>query len=234
MPRINRKTAGPKKATVMRKRTALATKAFVKKAIKGSQETKHNDSQRIEQNSNTVGIPYYQDDFMTMTYGSDGGQANYEGNKVTNVGLSIKWILNNNSAIGIFARVLVLTNRLGRTNTDYRNGTNIFDFDGNNQSTTGTLYDMHRMISREQYIVHFDRVYKLGSSSADASNFLNGKFYLPMKGQTKYDIAGGVTTTEPLLNNKVLLIITAEGPNDTGLGVITECTSNGRYYYKDA
>lgn len=231
MPRIYRK----KKSTGMKKKTALATKAFVQKAIKGSQETKYNDSFRIEQTSSTVGVPYYQDDFMTVSVAQNGnGQGFLIGNRAKNIGMMFKWIVNNNStAVGMFARVLILTNRLGRTNTDYRNGTGIFEVDGQNQNTSGTLHDMQYNISKEQYIVHYDKVFKLGTSSQDASNFLHGQHYLPMKGVAKYDITTG-SFIEPLVNNKVLLIIVAEAPNDGSIGVTAECTTQGRYYYKDA
>lgn len=233
----NKRTGKPlRRSRKSKAAVQVATKAFVKKAIKGSQETKYNDSQRIEQTSTSVGIPYYQDDMMTI--GSVGGsltpQGTLLGNIVSPIGLSVKWCLHNNSTtIGLFYRVLVLTNKLGSSNTEYRNGTNIFDFDGENQSSTGTLYDMQRMINKERYIVHYDQVGKLGTSPADTASYAHGRLYIKMSGKTRYDNfqSGPV---EPTTMNKVVLILTAEAGNDAALGVITECTTSCRWYYKDA
>lgn len=217
-----------------KKSNAVATKAYVKSVVAKNVETKVNDSFRLEQTSTTIGVPYYQDDMMTLS-NQEQTDSGILGSTVKNIGLSMKFIANNNSnSIGCFIRVLLLTNKLGKTNTDYRNGTNIFDFDGTNQSTTGALIDMHRMISKSQYIVHYDRVFKLGTSPADASQFLHGSFYLPMKGTSRYDQLQTTNTTEPYLNNKVLLILAAEAPNDLGIGTTIECSTTCRFYYKDA
>lgn len=208
------------------------TKAFVKSAIKGTQETKYSDSQRLEQTSSTIGTIYYQDDMMTLDNNTT--TSGKIGSLVNPLGMDLRWIVNNNSnAIGVFYRVLLLTNKLGRNNTAYRTGTGIFDVDGENQSISGTLYDMHRKINKDLYTVHYDQVYRLGTSAADASNFHNGKVYHKMSGKVRYDVQSGSPGAEPDTNNRVFLIITVEAPNDLALGIVTECTSNCRFYYKD-
>lgn len=233
MPRTKKVSKMASARKYAKKKVEVATKAYVQRAIKGTQETRYNDSQRLEQNSSTIGTPYFQDDMMVLNTATvSAGQGGLVGDQIQAVGMSLKLVLNNNSnAIGTFARILVLNNKLGPSNIGYRTGVNIFDFDGQNQSTTGTLYDLNRMINKDLYSVHYDRVIKLGTSPADASSFYHTKIWIPMKGKCRYESTGG--NADVSVNNKVLLVIVCEAPNDLGLGVITECTSSCRFYYKD-
>jgi len=218
---------GARKTT---KKTALATKAYVKKHLEANTETKIVDWSKIETTSNTLGTPMFLDDIMSIGLGDR--VSSRIGREVFARGIRFSFVLNNNATVGVLARVLFLVNKIGRNYTAYRAGTEIFDDNVSNDSTTGTLYDMTRRINKDRYRVLSDKIYKLGSSAADGSNFLQKKLWLPMKNKLIYD--NTTAASVPELNNVIALVLVARADNDVSLGDVVECTMHSSFYYKDS
>lgn len=230
MVRIYRKAPTGAKKLIVMKNKQVATKAFVRKAINKNIETRFIEAQKIETSSNTLGTPMYLDDIATLSTSSIVGQ------RVLPRGISLRYVVNNNSTqYGVIVRMLVLKNKLGRNYTAYRAGTDIFEDQTNNYSTTGTLYDITRRINKDRYIVLKDQTMRLGYSAVDGSSFKNGKLWIPLKGQFQYDGAAIVFgAANPETMNPLVLILAARADNDVALGEVVECTLNSTFYYKDA
>lgn len=229
MPRYTKKTMRPARKTT--KKTALATKAYVKKHLDANTETKISDVSKIETTSNTLGTPMFLDTIMALSLGD---RVNSRiGREVYARGIRFSFVINNNASVGVLARVLFLVNKIGRNYTAYQAGTDIFDDGTGNESTNGTLYDMTRRINKDRYRVLSDNIYKLGSSAQDGSNFLQKKVWIPMKNKLVYD---NVTTAgiPPELGNVIALVLVSRADNDVTLGDVVECTMHSSFYYKDS
>lgn len=222
------KPSGGKKQTVMKK--TLATKDYVNRVINRKIETKNFEQEKIETSSNTVGIPMFLDTIQAVNNFT--GTHTLIGQECENRGVLARLALHNNSTHTVFARVLIMHNKLGVNYTSYRSGTDIFDANGSNPSMTGTLYDITRRINNDRYRVLRDKTYRLGplNSNNDGGNATYAKMWIPMKGKAKFE----ETATSPETNNLVALVITARADNDVSLGDVVECTFNTTYYFKDA
>lgn len=167
----------------------------------------------------------------------DQGTGAYQriGNEIQAKAIYFRGIMHNNAAITNCVRMAILgTNG----DADITIATGEFFKDSNLAGgATGTfggaagLNSMYYPINTAKFDVYYDRVFKLSAVSVDSNDTMQFRKFIRLNRKIKYE-----ATTSGLNNQNyryLMVVWTAEGGDDVGVGTVVEFSAQTHFYYTD-
>lgn len=205
-----------------------AVKKYVSNKISKKALTRSvTDSWAVESSVGTLSI-WFADDFMALPNVLSRVERLYS------YGLRVNYVLHSNSTdTPIMVRMLVIQNYMGRSNGDYKTGTELFSTclsgaQEQSQNINGTTANLVWRVDTDKYKVHYDKVIPLGiSNDGSGGRNYHGNVWIPYKRMLRYE----QHATLPTKDNLAVLFLPIETPNDTTTGRFIEVTANCSWYF---
>jgi len=217
-PKVYRKDTG---------KMSYGLQRAVNEAILKRSETKMITRNFEEYPSNTLAGNAHVLSYPTPVQGA--ASFNRIGNKISKVGLVTRLLLNNNSTVHMYVRMLVLEVHEGQKSNqeieaDLYEGTNDQDVAG-----SGTLVDQVRPINREEFRVIKDELIHLSPREQDMG-VASRVFKTKLSGQMVFHDSGAAL---PVAKRYVCVLIIREAPNDVNMGNFVEYSMGQDFIFKE-